>query len=177
MVAKGLKALEGFVKPDGGIYGTGLSKNYETCVAIVAFDLANADGRYTKLLDNADKFVRGLQYGADGEQTSPILGTAASATADRSRPDLSNTSYLIDALVAWIRRRDDAAIQRALVFVSRCQNLNSQYNDTKFAGLVNDGGFYYSIPTENEDRPLPNATTPTAACAATDRCPTPDSRA
>ena len=37
MVAKGLKALEGFVKPDSGIYGNGRLKNYETCVAIVAF--------------------------------------------------------------------------------------------------------------------------------------------
>ena len=62
MVAKGLKALEGFVKPDGGIYGDRL-KNYETCVAIVAFKLANTDGRYDELLANADKYVRELQYG------------------------------------------------------------------------------------------------------------------
>ena len=50
MVAKGLKALEGFVKPDGGIYGNGRLKNYETCVAIVCFQLANKDGRYKELL-------------------------------------------------------------------------------------------------------------------------------
>ena len=43
MVAKGLKALEGFVKPDGGVYGNGRLKNYETCVAILAFTEANAD--------------------------------------------------------------------------------------------------------------------------------------
>jgi squalene-hopene/tetraprenyl-beta-curcumene cyclase len=36
MVAKGLKALEGFVKPDGGVYGNGRLKNYETCVALLA---------------------------------------------------------------------------------------------------------------------------------------------
>src|SRR5690606_29538460 len=30
-------------------------------------------------------------------------------------------------------------------FVSRCQNLESEYNTTKFAGKVNDGGFYYTI--------------------------------
>lgn len=150
MVAKGLKALEGFVKPDGGIYGNRL-KNYETCVSIVAFDLANADGRYQKILDDADKFVRSLQYGADGakEESDPWFGGAGYGGPER--PDLSNTSYLVDALAAVDKEGDDAAIQRALVFVSRCQNLKSQFNDTKFAGLVNDGGFYYAIPTENVD--------------------------
>ncbi|GAA4455084.1 hypothetical protein [Novipirellula rosea] len=29
MVAEGLKALEGYVKPDGGIYGNGRLRNYE----------------------------------------------------------------------------------------------------------------------------------------------------
>ncbi len=38
---KGLKALEGFVKPDGGIYGNGRLMNYETCVAVLCFAEAN----------------------------------------------------------------------------------------------------------------------------------------
>ncbi len=151
MVAKGLKALEGFVKPDGGIYGKGRLKNYETCVAIVCFQLANRDGRYKELLANADKFVRGLQIGVDGaaESSDPSYGGAG--YGGPGRPDLSNTSYLIDALVAGGAEPSDPAIQRALAFVSRCQNLKSPHNDTKFASLVNDGGFYYVIPSENED--------------------------
>lgn len=151
MVAKGLKALEGFVKPDGGIYGDRL-KNYETCVALVAFKLANADGRYDKLLANAAKFIRGLPNG-------PASGTNASdpwyggvGYGGGGRPDLSNTSFLIDALMAGGSQADDEAVQRALEFVSRCQNLKGQWNDTKFGPLVNDGGFYYMIPTESDDR-------------------------
>ena len=151
MVAKGLKALEGFAKPDGGIYGNGRLKNYETCVAIVAFQLANKDGRYKELLANADKFVRGLQIGGGSaaESSDPSYGGAG--YGEPGRPDLSNTSYLIDALVAGGAEPSDPAIQRALAFVSRCQNLKSPHNDTKFAALVNDGGFYYFIPSENED--------------------------
>jgi hypothetical protein len=62
MVAKGLKALEGFVQPDGGVYApSGRLKNYETCVAILAFTEANADKRYDKIIADANKFVRGLQ--------------------------------------------------------------------------------------------------------------------
>ena len=36
-------------------------------------------------------------------------------------------------------------MQRALVFVSRCQNLETVHNKFKFAALNPDGGFYYTI--------------------------------
>ena len=36
-------------------------------------------------------------------------------------------------------------MQKALIFVSRCQNLESEHNTTQFAAKVNDGGFYYTI--------------------------------
>jgi squalene-hopene/tetraprenyl-beta-curcumene cyclase len=151
MVAKGLTALEKFVQADGGIYGNGRIKNYETCVAIVAFDLANKDGKYNELLTNAGKFVRGLQYGAANGKEESDVWYGGVGYGGPERPDLSNTSYLVDALVALDARGDDEAVQRALVFVSRCQNLKSEHNDTKFVGKVNDGGFYYAIPTESID--------------------------
>jgi squalene-hopene/tetraprenyl-beta-curcumene cyclase len=152
MVAKGLKALEGFVQPDGGVYApSGRLKNYETCVAILAFTEANADKRYDKIIANANKFVRGLQYGAAADQDKENVWYGGVGYGGPERPDLSNTSYLIDALHAVDAPSDDEAIQRALVFVSRCQNLKSKYNDTEFAGKVNDGGFYYVIPTESLD--------------------------
>jgi hypothetical protein len=151
MVAKGLKAIEGFVKPDGGIYGGGRLKNYETCVAMVCLAEANADGRYTTILNNAKKFVTGLQYGFDGsrDESDPWFGGASYSGS--GRPDLSNTSYMIEALRAVDAGENDPAIQRALQFISRCQNLESEHNDTPFAGLVEDGGFYYEIPTEKID--------------------------
>jgi len=38
----------------------------------------------------------------------------------------------------------DEAVQKALRFVSRCQNLETAHNTLPFAPLVNDGGFYYT---------------------------------
>ncbi len=152
LVAKGLKALEGFVQPDGGVYGPGgRLKNYETCVAILCFAEANRDGRYDALLDKAEQFIRGMQIGVadDVPRDNPAYGGAG--YGGPTRPDLSNTSYLIDALVAAGAEADDEAIQRAIVFVSRCQNLEGAGNDTPFAGKVQDGGFYYVIPTESID--------------------------
>jgi squalene-hopene/tetraprenyl-beta-curcumene cyclase len=35
-------------------------------------------------------------------------------------------------------------MQKALIFVSRAQNLESQHNQLPFAGKVNDGGFIYT---------------------------------
>ena len=48
------------------------------------------------------------------------------------RPDLSNTSFLVDALKATGNGADSDAIQRGLVFVSRCQNLEGPHNATPF---------------------------------------------
>ena len=145
MVAEGLKALEGYVKPDGGIYGNGRLKNYETCVAMVCLAEANKTGQYNEILKRAKEFVTGIQYGEGTKDPSdPWYGGAG-------RPDLSNTGYMIEALRAVETPASDPAIQRALVFISRCQNLDSKYNDTQFADKVDDGGFYYEIPTTKID--------------------------
>lgn len=150
MIAKGLKALEGFVHDDGGIYAARL-KNYETCVGILAFAAANKDGRYDETLKNANSYVRGLQIGVAGETPAADPTYGGVGYGGPERPDLSNTAYLVEALVALGAPPEDEALQRALLFVSRCQNLDSTYNDTQFAGQVNDGGFYYVIPTEAVD--------------------------
>lgn len=150
MVAEGLKALEGYVKPDGGIYGNGRLKNYETCVAMVCFAEANKTGQYNEILKRAKEFVTGIQYGEGTKDPSdPWYGGVGYGGA--GRPDLSNTGYMIEALRAVETPASDPAIQRALVFISRCQNLDSKYNDTQFADKVDDGGFYYEIPTTKID--------------------------
>lgn len=150
MVKAGLVALEGFVKPDGGIYGNGRLKNYETCVAMLCFSEANQTGQYNEILNRAKNFVTGMQYGEGKRHPSdPWYGGVGYGGA--GRPDLSNTGYLIEALRATESKASDAAIQRALAFVSRCQNLNSKYNDTVLAAKVDDGGFYYEIPTTKID--------------------------
>ncbi|QDV85767.1 prenyltransferase/squalene oxidase repeat-containing protein [Stieleria magnilauensis] len=149
-VAKALKALEGFVKPDGGIYGNGRLRNYETCVAMLAFSQANATGKYDEILKRAKDFVTGVQYGkAEKDPSDPWYGGAS--YDGKGRPDLSNTGYLIEALRSLDTNPNDPAIQAALAFVSRTQNLDAKFNDTQFADKINDGGFYYEIPTEKID--------------------------
>jgi len=40
--------------------------------------------------------------------------------------------------------KDDPALKRALIFVSRCQNLKGEHNDQAWASKINDGSFIYS---------------------------------
>lgn len=144
VVAKALKYLEGFIKEDGGIYGTA-NKNYETAIAIVCLKEANRSGKYDAALKKADAFLKGFQWGADGKTNAADVqfgGAGYGRTGDR--PDLSNTSFMLDALKAGGAAADSQAIQRALIFVSRCQNLEGPNNTTPFAARLNDGGFYYT---------------------------------
>ena len=144
-VAKALNYLSGFRRPDGGIYQEGsLYRNYETCLAILCFVEANSTGKYDEVIDRANAFVRKIQVGSDGSVARNQDEFGGSGYGKHKRPDLSNTTFLIEALRAAGASADDAAIQRALVFVSRSQNLESEHNSTKFAPKINDGGFYYT---------------------------------
>ncbi len=145
LVAKGLKYLEGFVQPNGGVYDPkSRIQNYETCLAVMCFSEANVKGRYDTILKNADKYLKGLQIdGAEGRKPSDVeYGGVGYGGA--GRPDLSNTHFLMEALEAAGDGPDDEAVKRALIFVSRCQNLETEYNTTAFAAKDPDGGFYYT---------------------------------
>lgn len=145
-IAKSLAFLKQHVHKDGGIYQQGSRyRNYETCLAIYCFHEANRDGEYDTLLAQAESFIKGLQWDeAEGHDISSTSYGGA-GYGKHQRPDLSNTNFLIDALNTLGRGEEDPAIQRALIFVSRCQNLETEHNDTKFAATNPDGGFYYTV--------------------------------
>jgi squalene-hopene/tetraprenyl-beta-curcumene cyclase len=145
LVSKSLKYLESFVQPDGGIYQTGTNNtNYETCLSMVAFAEANRDGRYKGLLKRADDFVKALQWDESEGTDRSNVAYGGAGYGKSKRPDLSNTSFLLDALKAAGAGSDDPAVKKALVFVSRCQNLETEANTTEFAAKNPDGGFYYT---------------------------------
>lgn len=146
MIAKAMSFLSKSIQKDGGVYAPKANlSNYETCIAIVAFREANKDGKYDKVIENAAKFVRNEQFDENkGLKPSDTNYGGAGYGGPKSRPDLSNTQFLIEALRASGAKPDDPALKKALVFVSRCQNLESQANTTEFSAKVGDGGFYYT---------------------------------
>lgn len=142
---KALKYLEGFVQKDGGVYNKFLA-NYTTCVALLAFKEANTKGQYDTVIANGEKFLKKLQFALeDGEDLSH--GGVGYDGNDKGRPDLSNTAYFVEAMIAAGVSKDDPAIQKSLKFISRCQNTKGESNDQPFAKKTSaddEGGFVYN---------------------------------
>jgi squalene-hopene/tetraprenyl-beta-curcumene cyclase len=149
VVAKALEYLEKSVQKDGGIYDKALA-NYTTSVAVMALSEANADGKYNALIKNAAAFLKGLQYTDPKDPKEGGVGYGPG-----SRPDLSNEQMFLDALQAAGVPKDDPAVQRALKFVGRCQNLPGESNDLPFAkkASADDRGGLTYTPLDADDSP------------------------
>src|SRR5205085_4573507 len=115
-------------------------QNYVTCVNVLALTTANRDS-YKTVVGDAVKFLKNLQWD-EGEGKNPQDDFYGGAGYDsKSRPDLSNTQFFIDALVAAGVPKNDPALKKALVFVSRCQNIDHESNDQPWAKKAPDGSF------------------------------------
>ena len=143
-VTKGLGFLERYIGPKGGLSEAPHSV-YTTSVALMAFHEANRDGRYDRAIKGGQDFLKATQWdeGEGKTRDDPAYGGLGYGGGN-SRPDLSNTSFFIEALRDTGLPPSDPALQKALIFVSRCQNLKSEFNDQPWAGKVNDGGFLYN---------------------------------
>ena len=151
-IDKGYTFLLKSVKPDGGIYGNGLT-NYNTSVAIMALYVANRP-EYERVIKRARNFIVGLQE----EQSQKFPGDSPfnggigyGGSYDHS--DLMDTSFALEALyyTQYLEKEvgGDSEIkklnwQAAMKFIARCQNLPG-YNDQKWASddSENKGGFIY----------------------------------
>jgi squalene-hopene/tetraprenyl-beta-curcumene cyclase len=142
---KAFQNLSSYVQADGGIYSPQSDlRNYETCIALLAFQAANKDGRYDKTIVDAIVFLKKLQWDDEKGIKADDVKYGGAGYGSNSRPDLSNTAYLVDALKAAGLGKDDPTMKNALVFISRCQNLESEFNTLPLASKVNDGGFLYT---------------------------------
>lgn len=158
-IQKGLAFVETHVQADGGIYKTGSNlRNYETSVAIMCFvrardalkkagASAEQAGKYDVAIEKAAGFLKGLQWD-EGENHGPTSDFhGGQGYGSHQRPDLSNTQFFLDALKASGEPADSEAMKKALIFVSRCQNLPSEHNGMEFARNItpgDEGGMIYT---------------------------------
>ncbi|MGL5098377.1 MAG: prenyltransferase/squalene oxidase repeat-containing protein [Planctomycetia bacterium] len=147
MIAKALSYLETQVQKDGGIYAPGGQTNYPTAISLLAFAAADKDGRYKTIVADAVVFLKAAQWDeSEGiDEKDPRYGGAGYGGKSKTRPDLSNTAFLLDALDAGGLPKTDPAYERALLFIRRCQNYAGEGgNDLPAAAKIDDGGFYYT---------------------------------
>jgi squalene-hopene/tetraprenyl-beta-curcumene cyclase len=145
-VAKGLDYILSKAKPDGGIHD-GMLKNYNTAICLSA--LSRVDGRpeVAHVVKRARKYLKNLQWqdratpgqrSVDGDH--PYFGGAGYGHG--GRPDMSNTSLMVQALRDAGVACSDEAYARAVQFVTRVQGV--EQNDMHGEAIQQDGGFIYS---------------------------------
>lgn len=181
-VARGYDKLLSYQVDNGGIYKD-LLANYNTAIALSAL-IAAEEPRFKEPIDRAVAYLKGLQWTPDTkpefvgkpDDKFPEQNHGVAFVKDElhsyyggwgyggrsrapGRPDLSNVQMTIEALHDAGVDKDDPAMQRAIVFLSRVQN-NSETNDRKWAG--NDGGFVYSVGAEDNGESAAGETTDSA---------------
>lgn len=142
VVAKALASVEKSVQKDGGIYSRFL-QNYTTSIALITFKEANKGGKYDAIIANASKYLKTLQQGGSDSEL-PFGGFGYD---NKSRPDVSNSHFTVEALLASGLPKDDPAIKNALIFLSRSQNLPGEANKMEYAKKTSEGdkgGFVYN---------------------------------
>jgi squalene-hopene/tetraprenyl-beta-curcumene cyclase len=148
LAERGLKYIESLVNPEakhiaGKDAQVGL-QNYVTSINVMALQAANRADRYKKVIGDAAEFLKRLQWDEEQGKSSSDDFYGGAGYDSKRRPDLSNTQFFLDALKAAGVSKDDPAFKKALIFVSRCQNLKGEHNDQPWAGKINDGSFIYS---------------------------------
>lgn len=155
-VAKGVAFIESLVnKKSGHIAGNDLKAgliNYTTSINMMALAAASKD-RYRTVIDNAAKYLKEYQWDeARGKKPESDYYGGAGYAGDKSRPDLSNTAFFLEALKTAGVSPDDPSYKKALVFVGRCQNFKSEFNTAPWAAKNNDGSFIYTGANGGENR-------------------------
>lgn len=149
-VRQGFEFLLSFQLENGGIYQDTLA-SYNTATAISALARANRP-EYQPAIERAIAYLRSLQWqpgmqlptGDTLAEGDPRLG--GWGYGSRGRPDGSNTSMALDALIDAGVSREDPVFKAAAAFVTRMQNLSAT-NDQPWARDLpggGDGGFIYS---------------------------------
>lgn len=156
-VAKGVKFIEGLVNEKSGhIAGNDANAgliNYTTSINIMALNAANKSEKYKGVIANAARYLKEYQWDeARGKKDDSDYYGGAGYAGDKSRPDLSNTAFFLEALKEAGVSKDDPAFKKAEVFVSRCQNFASERNKAPWAAKTNDGSFIYTGANGGENR-------------------------
>jgi squalene-hopene/tetraprenyl-beta-curcumene cyclase len=165
VIAKALGYIESLVNPEKGhIAGkdpTLQLQNYVTSINVMALVEANRADKYKSIIGDAVKFLKKLQWDEDRGKSPDDDFFGGAGYDSKQRPDLSNTQMFLDALNAAGVSKDDPALKKAMVFVSRCQNLKGEYNNRNWAAKINDGSFIYTPASGGVTKVDDNATAET----------------
>ena len=149
MVAeKALDFLRMKIEQDGldGLNEGGLG-NYVTSALVMGLAAVGTD---TGTLMSGVEWLQQTQWDAEDGLDPRQDWYGGAGYGNRGRPDLSNTQMMLDALYDAGVSPDEPSVQRALVFLTRTQNLK-ETNPAPWAQAGNnDGGFIYTPANNGE---------------------------
>lgn len=158
-VRRGVEFMLRYRQPDGGIYDKVLP-SYNTSLCLSALALVHRQSA-AAAIQPAQEFLKGLQWSEGANLTDATPEAPTEITKDHpfyggwgygkhGRPDMSNTSFALQALHDSGLSSDDPAFQRALTFLNRCQMIDD-VNDMPYADGTNQGGFIYATSLNSDN--------------------------
>lgn len=158
-VAKAIDYILSKVKEDGGIHD-GFLENYNTAICLSALSLVKNRPDAAAAVQKAQNYLKGLQWvsqtdpkGTIVDETHAFYGGAGYGS--HGRPDMSNTQIMLEGLYDSGLDCNDPAFQRALVFISRCQGIES--NEFLKDKVAQDGGFIYATSIDKDAIGVPQS--------------------
>jgi squalene-hopene/tetraprenyl-beta-curcumene cyclase len=151
VAVKGLKVVEAQVDSKEGHIAAGqkvFHQNYITSVNLIALKSAAQEQKYGSIIAAAASYLKKLQWNETQGKKPQDVFYGGVGYGPGTRPDMSNTYFFLDALSAAGTPSDDPAFKKAVFFISRCQNLQSEINMLPWAGKINDGSFIYVLGDE-----------------------------
>jgi squalene-hopene/tetraprenyl-beta-curcumene cyclase len=113
---------------DGSIHDQGAPRNYSTSLAVVALARLDRDA-YAETIRDGAAWIRSRQCTREtGHDPAEHISFGGFGYGSTLRPDLSNTWHALDALRAAGREESSPVLDRAVVFLRRCQN-DTEIND------------------------------------------------
>lgn len=162
-IARGVGFVLSKRQPDGGIYDQ-LLPSYNTAISLSMLTRVSTP-EAKAAIGPAQQFLRRLQYGEDAvvfdshkESAEPVGKEhpfyGGIGYGRHGRPDLSNLQWVLQALHDSGVPGDDAAFQRALVFLQRTQMVEEfngmKINDMPYAKGSSQGGFIYATAVNSQ---------------------------
>ncbi len=157
-VDRGLEFILKYAQADGGVYDRILpSYNTSICLSALARAAARSEA-CAKAMTPAVAYLKSLQWSEGAREGTEETGVVTRehpfyggvGYGRHGRPDLSNTQFFVQAMHDAGVAPTDAAYQRALVFLARCQMADS-VNDMPYADGSRQGGFVYATSENREN--------------------------
>ena len=126
----------------------GMATYVASCTAMGLAALQEA--KYESTLAAALAWIRESQWD-ESEGIAPTQDWYGGVGyGSKGRPDLSNTQLMLDALHESNATAKDASVERAVIFLTRCQNLKSTNAAAWAQTGSNDGGMVYTPANDGE---------------------------